>query len=786
MPETNEKSGKNREQKTPSSGEKIDKFSELMTEWLDGPVADKAIRNQTRRPRQRSIEFDQENQKGEDTKNLGGSDSQNFGNVDDLESFAQGLELGLDESPGTFEAEFDNKIGIPIGDFENTRILLEMDPDGLEVAVTSLTLGDDGPPPGVEEIKETLRTNYKVISGINDKAIRSLIKKASKGEINKPIVIARSRKPKRGHDGRINYSFLEGTSIEIPPDGAKIYEALEKEAPRSVLQLKLKTFLVAPEQIIAEIVHPTQGVDGQDVFGNPISANGQHPEKILAGANVVEDGDRFIAKIFGYPCLVEDTLHVISPIWVSKDKMKAIYIHFSQAGDSPPPQSNWIFPLLQNAGIKHGIIETAIEKVCLGTAGKTRRAIILARGEPAENGIDSHFKASLDFEDRPGKVLEDGSIDFRDRNIITSVSEGQILGEYHRATPAKMGIDLMGNEITARHGQHFNFSATEGIRTVEEGDITRFYSVLQGSVHKTETTISVLPVMTINGDIDYEVGNIETDADVQIQGTVRTGFSIRSGGNILIGGQIENGANVWADGDIGVSQAIVGGEARVISGGNVECKYIQNSQVKAEGDIRVGSYVYNARVHAGGSIDISTFGGKKAGTIVGGETFAGLEINCENLGSLSYEYTRVGSLPPPMNLALLKRKRDTIAANKEQIKETLSLLNVSKLDPGQVNVALANYPQSQRPELIDAFKKATKAARALGSLEAEIVQLQNEGREVVAASTIKVRKNVYPDVEIVFGNKSHRVIDKEMACQFVLFEEEITSKPIKRKTKKKK
>lgn len=776
MSETNEKRGKNWEKKAPPSGEKIDTFSELMTEWLDEPATDNAIPNQMHHPNRQKKESDIENKNVEDAKDLEESDFQHLGNLENLETFVQ--ELDIEDPQDTFETVDDEKMGAPIGAFEGSRIMLEMDSDGLEVAVTSLTIGDNTPPIGVEEIRETLRVHYKVISGIDNKAIRLLIKKSSKGEIEKPIVIARSQKPEKGHDGRIDYSFLAGTGIEVPPDGAKIYEAFAKDSPRSILELKLKTFLVTPEQIIAEIIHPTEGVDGLDVFGNPIYAKGQKAEKILSGANVAEDGDRFIAEIFGYPCLVEQTLHIISPLWVSKDRMRAVYIHFSQAGDPPTPQSDWIFSLLQKAGIKYGIAETAIEKICRGTSGKTRRAITLARGKPAKNGIDSHFKPEIDFDPRPGRVLEDGRIDFRDRNIITSVAEGQLLGKFYRATPAEIGIDLMEDEKKAINGRHSNFSGLEGVRTVVEGDITHFYATKEGSVKKTESTISVLEVMTINGDLDFQVGNLKTTSDVLIHGTVRAGFNVRSGGNVLIGGQIENGCNVFADGDITVNRAILGRGTRVISGANVECQFVQNSQVKAEGDINVGSYIYNANVHAGGSVEVKTFGGKKAGSIVGGETFAGVGINCENVGSLNYESTIVGSIPPPMNLALIQKKRATHTAYKKQIKETLSLLNVSKLDPQQVNVVLANHPPSQRPKLIDAFKKAVMAAKSLSPLETEIAKLQTEGREIVANSIIKARKNIYPDAQIVFGDKSHRVIDKVTTCQFVLFEEAITSKPL--------
>ena len=130
MSETNEKRGKNWEKKAPPSGEKIDTFSELMTEWLDEPATDNAIPNQTRHPNRQKKESDIENKNVEDAKDLEESDFQHLGNLENLETFAQ--ELDIEDPQDTFETVDDEKMGAPIGEFEGSRIMLEMDSDAIK------------------------------------------------------------------------------------------------------------------------------------------------------------------------------------------------------------------------------------------------------------------------------------------------------------------------------------------------------------------------------------------------------------------------------------------------------------------------------------------------------------------------------------------------------------------------------------------------------------------------------------------------------------------------------
>ena len=150
--------------------------------------------------------------------------------------------------------------------------------------------------------------------------------------------------------------------------------------------------------------------------------------------------------------------------------------------------------LLAKAGIREGIIESAVEKLCRNEDPNKRLALTLARGKEVKNGVDSHFDPAYNADAKPGSIRKDGSIEFRDRNIIIGVKENDLLGEFFPATKGENGTNVLGAEVEARDGEPAEFSAGEGVRVEEEqggsenseGSLRKFYATCDGSVQRTD------------------------------------------------------------------------------------------------------------------------------------------------------------------------------------------------------------------------------------------------------------------------------------------------------------
>ena len=144
----------------------------------------------------------------------------------------------------------------------------------------------------------------------------------------------------------------------------------------------------------------------------------------------------------------------------------------------------------------------------------------------------------------------------------------------------------------------------------EEGAVA-YYAAGEGGVsHEEETRevrglvrrrleIGVTPTSRIEQDVDYFTGNVDFNGDVVIDGSVRALFAVKATGSVTIGGSIESGARIEAGGDIVVSGGVVGDSTELVSGGSVMAMFLQKTNVRAQGNVQIGAYIFE-RCGAGG------------------------------------------------------------------------------------------------------------------------------------------------------------------------------------------
>ena len=135
-------------------------------------------------------------------------------------------------------------------------------------------------------------------------------------------------------------------------------------------------------------------------------------------------------------------------------------------------------------------------------------------------GSDTHVKYSFDPTKRAGNVLEDGTIDFRERNAAIGVAAGALIGELVAATPGKSGHNVKGEEISAIAGEDRTFAAGQNVRTEAKDGGTAFIAEIDGAVNVADDTIEVQPVLALSGDVNYDSGNIDLPTSVDIGGSV--------------------------------------------------------------------------------------------------------------------------------------------------------------------------------------------------------------------------------------------------------------------------
>ena len=667
------------------------------------------------------------------------------------------------ELEGKVELHSDERVNF--GKMPNTWMVVQTDARGQQATLTRLSLGGDTSLK-TSDVMEALGEHYNIQQGLDEEGISSLLERAlAKPDtiLNSNQVIARAKTAVPGDDGRIEW---EGKlNEERLTEAFQIHAALKLQPLEAAMKCDARGFLVLPDQILAHVHPETEGEAGCNIFGEESLIPGR-PMPLELGENVRIEDDTIIAGAFGYLGIGKGVLSIAPPMWIAEDSMRAVYCHMALFEKPPMPTEDVVRSILTESKVTYGINNRAIEKLCSKQLSpKRKRVLTLARGGPPMNGEDTRIEYTFDPEQRAGKIMPDGSIDFRHRNLVIGVQEDQLLATVHPATEGIAGYTIFNEELAATDGEEKVYTAGENVRA--EGDPpAKFFATVEGNAHVAGEVIHVKPVYVINGDVDYETGNIDTTTDVQIAGNVRAGFTVESGGSIMVSGSVESGATVVAEGDVIVSQGIVGEHTDVIargllSMGTIQCKFIQTAGVLAREAIEVGSYVFNAQVRCGGEVNVHSGGGERGGSIVGGEVFAARSIQAKNVGSSTTAGTVVGINSDPVTAIKLAKLRKEQRELDRTIERQLRTLGLDAIDNDRIKTIQYNTPKARRAHIAELIAKLYEAKEVYDKVQADIKPLAEKNAEVEEGANIEIAGTIYPGAEVHIG-QSVLMVNKDI------------------------
>ena len=670
------------------------------------------------------------------------------------------------------------------GNTPETWMVVSVDESGRQAVLKKLAPGGDSTL-RVEDLATALRTGYLIEHGIDADSIAQILARALAAPdsvLTCNQVVARATPPVAGKDGRIEFASDQGLDEEAVKTSSQTHIALKESTLEEVFASNARGVLVAPGQHLARIYPETQGEAGSDIYGNELLKPGA-PPPLVAGPHIAQTHDALVAETYGYIGIAGNKLTIAPPIWISSDAMRAAYIRFELLTPAPAPKTEWFAEALEKSGVVYGADDEAIAKLCrTPLASERRKALTIARGQKAIAGENAHVEYTFDPEKRAGKIMPDGSIDFRERNIVIGVAADQLLGEVKAATKGQMGKNLFGEEQATTDGSDHVFKAGENVRA--EGDPPRaFYAQTEGNAHVAGDTVHVKPVFVVSGDVNYETGNIDTPMDVQINGSVRSGFAVKAGGSIAIGGTVEANVTLTAHGDVVVSQGIIGEDTTVtargiLSLGNIQTKFIQNASVLSKGDIEVGSYIFNSQVRSGGVITVHSGGGKRGGSIVGGEVFAASAIKARLCGSPSTAGTTVGISPDPaLGIKLAKLEKVLIFCD-STMPRLLRTLGLQTVDAQRLKDMLRRAPKARKRTLAEIIQKLYDVSEARDKALAEKKSIEEQNESILAEATIEIEGTLFSGVTIQMGQEQWVAEDQFKRTCFYRGEEGIENLPL--------
>lgn len=276
--------------------------------------------------------------------------------------------------------------------------------------------------------------------------------------------------------------------------------------------------------------------------------------------------------------------------------------------------------LLVLKNVKTGIVDEAIREMIEHDIYNVY--VEIARGKEPVRGKDGYFIFHVQNPDNVEgpKLLDNGEVEYVHTREYTIVEEGDLLAEYIPATNGEYGYTIDNTMRTPVRGKELPTLKGRGFR-IEEG---KYYAALHGKAELTERGIQITNLLEVAGDVDINYGHIQFDGDVNIRGDVKSGMMIKATGNVEIKGHVGN-CFIEAGKNITIYNGMQGKfSGKLKAGGDISCKFFENSQAVAGGNIIVRT-VLHSTLEAEGKVKVE---GRES-IVLGGSVHAvqGLEIS---------------------------------------------------------------------------------------------------------------------------------------------------------------
>jgi len=473
--------------------------------------------------------------------------------------------------------------------------------------------------------------------GMSDAAIDGLIEKWKKFKRYYEVdEIAKGTPPMPGREGAYEFRvkhLATGSEIETVKH-SRYFSELPKEY--ALQRIDAGT-------VVARRQQDTPPVPGRNVKGGLVPTTDMIKAEIICDANVVfADENRQIAsKVSGFAYFLDGKMAGAVPfnfdggadVAVSGDRMNAEIVVRAPGPGGKAPGKAEINALLNEKkiffGVKNDVLESVIAGALKGVFSET--PVIVAQGIPPKNGDNGTVKFLFNTESslKP-KVNQDGSVDYKNVEIVSSVVKGQELAVLVAPTKGTAGRDVYGQEIPATDGSPAKLPA--GPNTLVNPDKpTVLIAGTDGNAKFNGMNVEISEGFVVNGNVDFSTGNIKYAKSVVVSGDVKSGFRVECGGDLQVSGTIED-AEINVNGSVLCKLGFVGqGKGIINAKGDVNLTFMKNQTVKSRQNIVVAKEALNCNLFARKTITIH---GNPL-SLAGGRVMARDSVTAFTIGNMS-------------------------------------------------------------------------------------------------------------------------------------------------------
>nr|WP_275888465.1 FapA family protein [Desulfobulbus alkaliphilus] len=420
-------------------------------------------------------------------------------------------------------------------------------------------------------------------------------------------------------------------------------------------------------------------------------------------------------------------------IQVSADQMQAMLYLTPPFPGYPRLDLKTLEDILDEEGIKFGRLPNVIHQ-CLDTPPGmlSVRSAVIALGTLPVKGKDAWLRFTMEVGPLPGKVMGNGEIDFRERNMFVGVDKNQVIAIRVPPTVGMPGRDLFGNTVAQTPGRDITIKVTDdAVFDPATGEIRAGRAGVLSMV--SEHSVKVCSRQVIATDVDFTTGNLISRNALEIKGSVKPKFKVNALGDILIHGNVEK-SQIRSDSNVVVRSGMLGEQAAIRARGEVDIPFIEHGSIIADGSITVRKNAYYCRLHTNTDIYCDP-----SSRIIASQLVSGGSITAGNVGSNNADPSLLAAAVFPQQWQqYLELQR--IIAHQEYQEKRLRM----KIGP--------RVDSEQLAYLADELQENKRQLARLNLIRPETMPATDTGLAHALTCRITIKGMVFAGTEIRIGN----------------------------------
>jgi uncharacterized protein (DUF342 family) len=383
-----------------------------------------------------------------------------------------------------------------------------------------------------------------------------------------------------------------------------------------------------------------------------------------------------------------DRIHIQGlELEVSEDRLSAFLIPTGEPLTGTTLENVKAF--IEEQGIVEGVVDDEVLSKYLDEVPLPAEPFEIARGIAPVDPKPAEIRYHFDIDPlRIGTLLEDGTMDWKNRGEIPEVKAGELLAEKVGGAPGQPGKSVLGKDIPPQRVREPQLKNGKGAERSE--DKTQIIAKVNGTPKLTiDNRITVFTLFPIDGDIGIDTGNIDFDGYVEASGAVTSGYSVTAKG--LRTKEIQN-ATIELEEDLVSDSGIYGSTIHV--GGNAKAGHIHNCTMTILGDLVVEKEIFGSTVEVNGRCLV------ESGKIIGCTVKAKKGIHVKDIGTEASKPSElIVGIDHEHERKMADAKAKTVELEKQKKEMDASRVDIqSRLD--KVSTLIGQTAQEQESYLV--------------------------------------------------------------------------------------